>query len=139
MQIQTERIRVSTQGDTDIIDLTPHLVRIVQQSAMQDGQVTIFIPGATAGISIVEYEPGLLQDIPEMLEKIAPSSASYHHDQTWHDGNGHAHLRATLIGPSLTIPFEKQTLTLGTWQQVILLDFDNRPRQRSIVVQLMGI
>jgi secondary thiamine-phosphate synthase enzyme len=87
----------------------------------------------------VEYEPGLLQDIPDMLEKFAPSGEVYQHNETWHDGNGHSHLRATLIKPSLTIPFVDQTLTLGTWQQVILLDFDNRPRQREVVVQFIGI
>jgi len=139
MKIQTERIHVSTQGNTDIIDLTPQLHQIVEQSGMNDGQVTVFVPGATAGISIIEYEPGLLQDVPEMLERIIPSKLNYAHNQTWHDGNGHSHVRATLVGPSLTIPFEKKILILGTWQQVILLDFDTRARQREIVVQLMGI
>ncbi|RJP19354.1 MAG: YjbQ family protein [Candidatus Omnitrophota bacterium] len=138
MQIKTERIRVSTKGNTDIIDLTPQITKIVSNSGMTEGQVTVFVPGATGGLSTVEYEPGLLQDIPDMFEKIAPKGATYHHDMTWHDGNGHSHLRATLVGPSLTIPFEKKTLTLGTWQQVILLDFDNRARDRSIVVQLIG-
>ena len=139
MHIQTKRFQISTKGNTDIIDLTPRLTEIIEPSSMTDGQVTVFVPGSTAGVSVVEYEPGLLRDIPEFLEKIAPSQATYHHDQTWHDGNGHAHVRATLIGPSLTIPFEKKTLTLGTWQQVILLDFDNRARKREIVVQLMGM
>jgi len=139
MQVRTERIRVNSKGDTDIIDLTPRLRQIVERSPLTDGQVTVFVPGSTAGVSVVEYEPGLLQDIPEVMEDLIPSSRSYHHDLTWHDGNGHAHLRATLIGPSLTIPFEKKNLTLGTWQQVILLDFDNRPRDRQIVVQLIGV
>jgi len=139
MKIQTERIRVSTRGNTDIHDLTPRITQIVRQSGLNDGQATVFAPGATAGISVVEYEPGLLEDVPELLERLIPSGRTYHHDQTWHDANGHSHLRATLIGPSLTIPFENRTLTLGTWQQVILLDFDTRPRQREIVVQLMGV
>lgn len=139
MNIQTKTIEVSTKGDTDIHDLTPAIRSLLHDSGMKEGQVTVFVPGATAGISVVEYEPGLLQDIPAMLEKIAPSGDVYQHNETWHDGNGHSHLRATLIKPSLTIPFVNQTMTLGTWQQVILLDFDNRPRQREVVVQLIGI
>jgi secondary thiamine-phosphate synthase enzyme len=138
MEILTKHIHLSTKGKTDIIDLTPRLTRIIEQSGMQEGQLTVFAPGATAGISTVEYEPGLLQDIPALLEKLIPSTTSYQHDQTWHDGNGHSHLRATLMGPSLTIPFENRAMTLGTWQQVILLDFDNRPRERDLVVQLIG-
>ncbi len=138
MTIKTERIRVSTRANTDIVDLTPQIAKIVHQSGMPDGQVTVFVPGATAGISTVEYEPGLLKDIPECLENLAPSNATYLHDMTWHDGNGHSHVRATLIGPSLTVPFENRTLTLGTWQQIILIDCDVPPRQREIVVQLIG-
>lgn len=138
MDIQTKTIQLSTKGDTDIHDITPHIRSLLHESGMTEGQVTVFVPGATAGISVVEYEPGLLQDIPEMLEKIAPSGEVYQHNETWHDGNGHSHLRATLIKPSLTIPFVDRTMTLGTWQQVILLDFDNRPRQREVVVQLLG-
>lgn len=139
MQVITERIQVSTKGNTDIIDLTREIQKRIDQNDISEGQVTVFAPGATAGISVVEYEPGLLQDIPELLEKLIPSKQVYHHNETWHDGNGHSHLRATLIGPSLTVPFEKKTLILGTWQQVILLDFDNRSRNRSIVVQIMGV
>ncbi len=139
MQVITERIQVSTKGNTDIIDLTREIQERIDQNDVSEGQVTVFAPGATAGISVVEYEPGLLQDIPELLEKLIPSKQVYHHNETWHDGNGHSHLRATLIGPSLTVPFQKKTLILGTWQQVILLDFDNRSRNRSIVVQIMGV
>lgn len=139
MKIKTERIHVSSRGHTDIIDITQQIKEIVSNSGMDDGQATIFVPGATAAISTVEYEPGLLRDIPEVLERLIPANHVYHHDQTWHDGNGHSHVRATLVGPSLTIPFEKKTLTLGTWQQVVVLDFDNRSRNRSIVVQLMGV
>lgn len=138
MDITTNTIQVSTRGNTDIHDITNDISAIVLESGMQEGQVTVFVPGATAGISVVEYEPGLLQDVPAMMEKIAPSDETYQHNQTWHDGNGHSHLRATLMKPSLTIPFVDQKLTLGTWQQVILLDFDTRPRERDIVVQLIG-
>ncbi|MEW6237490.1 MAG: secondary thiamine-phosphate synthase enzyme YjbQ [Candidatus Omnitrophota bacterium] len=138
MQVITERIHVNSNGNTHIIDLTPEIQKIVSNHDVNDGIVTVFVPGATAALSTVEYEPGLLRDIPEMLEELIPSKKTYHHDETWHDGNGHSHLRATLIGPSLTIPFEKKSLTLGTWQQVVLLDFDNRARHRSVVVQIMG-
>lgn len=139
MHVITQRIHLDSKGHCDIIDLTPRIGQIVAQSDMNDGQVTVFVPGATGGISVVEYEPGLLEDVPELLEKLIPSNVSYHHDRTWHDGNGHSHLRATLIGPSLTIPFENKTMTLGTWQQVILLDFDNKSRRREVIVQLMGV
>ncbi len=138
MKVITERIQISSRGHTDIHDLTRNIREIVAKNEVENGQVTVFAPGATAGISTVEYEPGLLRDIPELLEELIPSKRTYHHDETWHDGNGHSHLRATLVGPSLTVPFEKKELILGTWQQVILLDFDNRSRNRSIVVQIMG-
>ncbi|MBN2330074.1 MAG: YjbQ family protein [Candidatus Omnitrophica bacterium] len=138
MPVITKRIHVSTKANTDIVDLTPQVREIVNNSPLKDGQATVFAPGATAGVSTVEFEPGLLQDIPERLEAIAPSRESYHHDMTWHDGNGHSHVRATFIGPSLTVPFVDKTLTLGTWQQIILIDCDVPARQRDIVVQLIG-
>lgn len=138
MAIQTERIQVSSKGHADMIDLTPRLEQIVRDASMSGGIATVFVPGATAAISTVEYEPGLMKDIPKAMERLAPSGAAYHHDETWHDGNGHSHVRATVVGPSLTIPFENKTLSLGTWQQVVLLDFDNRSRRRDVVVQLMG-
>jgi secondary thiamine-phosphate synthase enzyme len=100
--------------------------------------MTVFVPGSTAGITNIEYEPGLLKDLPDFLEKILPSNQSYEHDNTWHDGNGYAHLRSALLKPSMTIPFADGKLLLGTWQQIILLDFDNRPRQRTVVIQLIG-
>jgi len=100
--------------------------------------MTVFASGSTAGITNIEFEPGLLRDLPEFFEKILPSRETYHHDATWHDGNGYAHLRSALIKPSFTIPFKNGTLLLGTWQQIILLDFDNRPRHRELVVQIIG-
>jgi secondary thiamine-phosphate synthase enzyme len=105
---------------------------------LSQGQITIFIPGSTAGITSIEYEPGLLKDIPEILDKISPASGSYHHNATWGDGNGHAHIRAALIGASFTVPFQNAVLMLGTWQQIVVMDFDNRSRQRQIIVQLSG-
>jgi secondary thiamine-phosphate synthase enzyme len=105
---------------------------------MKNGIAVLFVPGSTAGLTTIEYEPGLLADLPEAFERVAPTDKSYHHDQRWGDGNGHAHIRAALIGPSLTVPFSDGRLLLGTWQQIVLLDFDNRPRQRKIAMQLLG-
>ena len=133
-----KKISISSKGFNDIQDITPVLSGYVAESGLQDGYALVFVPGATGGLTTIEYEPGLLTDFPEMLEKFAPMGARYRHDDTWHDGNGYAHLRASLIGPSITIPFEKRQLVLGTWQQVIFLDFDNRPRQRQLHVQIGG-
>jgi len=133
-----KKIAISSRGFNDIIDITILLRKALQETSLQDGIVVVFVPGSTGGLTTIEYEPGLVRDIPEMLEKIAPMNAPYHHDQTWHDGNGYAHLRAALIGPSLTIPFEKGQLQLGTWQQAVFIDFDNRPRQRHLHVQVQG-
>jgi len=131
-------INVSTSGDGDIIDLTPKVAESVGQSEIKNGMVLVFVPGATAAITSIEYEPGLLADLPEFLERILPSGKSYHHDRAWGDGNGYAHLRSALIGASFTCPLIAGRLVLGTWQQIVLLEFDNRPRQREIVVQIQG-
>ena len=124
---------------TDIHDLTPAVQEQVGRLELQQGTVTLFVPGSTAGLTTIEFEPGLLKDIPEMFEKFAPQDADYHHHQTWGDYNGSAHLRAALIGPSLAIPFVEGRLCLGTWQQVVLMDFDDRSRHRAVVCQLQGI
>ena len=133
-----KKIPLSTNGFNHIIDITPTLQNYIDSSELKDGNILVFVPGSTGGLTTIEYEPGLLQDIPEMLEKIAPIKGRYHHDDTWHDGNGYAHLRSALIGPSITIPFEKSRMQLGTWQQVVFIDFDNRPRQRQLHVQIYG-
>lgn len=138
MAVKTDYISIKTKGFTDIINITGELNRAVAQSGLSDGIVTVFVPGSTGGITTIEYEPGLLKDLPEMLEKIAPTNARYHHDDTWHDGNGYAHLRSALLKTSLTIPFVRKKLTLGTWQQVVFIDFDNRPRNRQLICQLIG-
>jgi len=138
MNVITKEIVVSTRGNTDIIDITKEALALVNQSGIQNGTVTLFVPGSTAGLTTIEYEPGLIKDLPEAFEKIAPSGRRYHHDDTWGDGNGHAHVRAALLGPSLTVPFVQGKLTLGTWQQIVFIDFDNRSRQRHIIVQIMG-
>jgi secondary thiamine-phosphate synthase enzyme len=138
VEVITEHIKVSTHGNSEVVDITPHIVDFLKQQKMKEGHVTIFVVGSTASISTTEFEPGLRKDIPEMLERIAPSNARYHHDDTWGDGNGHAHVRASILGPSLTVPFSEGKLLLGIWQQIILIDFDNKARHRDIVVQLMG-
>lgn len=138
MEIRTEFIEIQTKGHSDIVDVTPQVHDLVSQSGLTEGQVTVFASGSTAGVTTIEYEPGLLRDIPEALDKIAPEGASYHHDATWGDGNGNSHVRAALIGASLTAPFTSGRLLLGTWQQIVVIDCDNRPRTRRIAVQIMG-
>jgi secondary thiamine-phosphate synthase enzyme len=136
--IVQKKFSLSTKGFNDIRDITPTLRDLIDESGIKNGHVIVFVSGSTGALTTIEFEPGLLQDLPEMLEKIAPMNTTYHHDRTWHDGNGYAHLRSALIGPSITIPFESGIMTLGTWQQVIFVDFDNRPRQRQLHVQIVG-
>ncbi|RLD10503.1 YjbQ family protein [candidate division KSB1 bacterium] len=131
-------VSVSTKGFNDIIDITPQIKNLVRENDLYNGQLLIFINGSTAAISTIEYEPGLLRDLPEMMEKIAPMNRRYHHDDTWHDGNGYAHLRSTLTGTSFTVPVIEGQVVLGTWQQIILIDFDNTARHRSVVLQFVG-
>ncbi|MCD6117297.1 YjbQ family protein [bacterium] len=138
MNIVTESIEVSTQGFTDIIDITGQVSDVLEKTGFSEGQVTIFISGSTAAVTTIEYEPGLIKDLPEAFEIFAPQNKQYHHDDTWHDGNGFAHVRAAFTGASLTVPFTKARMLLGTWQQIVVIDFDNRPRHRNIVVQIMG-
>lgn len=136
--IITKQSHFKTKGFTDIVDLTPAARNFVTEHNLKEGQLLLFIPGSTAAISTIEYEPGLLRDLPERLEKIAPMEERYHHDDTWHDGNGYAHIRSTLMGPSFTVPVINGALNLGTWQQIILIDFDNRPRNRKVTMQFCG-
>lgn len=120
------------------MDVTGKISGLLEASKLKDGTLTIFVVGSTAAITTFEYEPGLAQDVIELSRKLVPSDRHYHHDDTWGDANGFSHLRASLFGPSLTIPFEERRLLLGTWQQVVLAEFDNRPRQRQIIVQIIG-
>lgn len=138
MNVVTETIELDTRGFPDIIDLSRFIEDFLLKSGIVDGLITVFVPGSTAGVTSIEYEPGLLKDLPALFEKLAPRGITYHHDATWHDGNGYAHLLAALFKPSLSIPFSKGKPTLGTWQQVVLTDFDNRPRRRKIVMQALG-
>ncbi len=137
-EVETQSCRFSTRGAGDIIDITGEMRAAVEKSGIRSGTVTAFVPGSTGGITTIEYEPGLLKDVPELMEKLIPSGCSYHHDETWHDGNGFSHLRSALIGPDITVPFSSGKLLLGTWQQVVFLEFDNRSRNREIIFQIMG-
>jgi secondary thiamine-phosphate synthase enzyme len=138
MSVITKVITVSSNGENDMIDITRQTDESIKASGLQDGIVTIFVSGSTASITTIEYELGLKKDFPKMLARIAPSEFVYEHDNTWHDGNGHSHVRASLIGPSLTVPFKNKSLMLGTWQQIVLLEMDTRPRERKIVLQIIG-
>lgn len=138
MEIITTGITLQSQGNTDIIDITKDVNAELNKSGLTEGNVIIFVPGATGGVTTIEYEPGLMKDYPAMFEKLAPVNFTYKHNDTWHDGNGHSHVRASLQGASLTVPFYNGDLLLGTWQQIIFIDFDNRPRSREIVLQFTG-
>lgn len=138
MTVITKTIRVKTKGEDDIIDITKETSKIIESSEIKNGTVTIFVSGSTAALTTIEYEPGLLSDFPKMLERVAPKNIDYGHDQRWHDGNGHSHVRASLLGPSLTIPFSNRNLMLGTWQQIVLLELDTQSRDRKLVLQILG-
>ncbi len=136
--IKNETISLQTQGNCDIIDITPQVNDVLAESGVTCGTVTLFVTGSTAGITTIEYEPGLVSDLKEMWQRLVPENIPYGHDRAWGDGNGHAHVRSALLGASLVIPVVNKRMTLGTWQQIVLLDFDNRPRQRHLVVQVAG-
>ena len=134
----SETISISTKGFSDIIDITDRVDSVVGHSKIKDGLVTVFCPGSTGSITTIEYESGVLRDLQKAIEKIAPSDIPYEHDRRWGDGNGFSHVRAALMKPSLSIPIIKGRLTLGTWQQIVFIDFDNRRRERNLIVQIVG-
>ena len=136
--IRTKKLSEKTAGFCDLIDLTEKVRAYIKTENLQRGNVTLFVPGSTAALTTLEYESGLVQDLKEWVEKLIPSGKRYHHDDRWGDDNGFSHLRAAVFGPSLVIPIENGAPLLGTWQQIVLLDFDNRPRTREIIVQLIG-
>jgi len=136
--IVTKKISLQSKGHCDIIDITPQVEQQVAEAGINNGTVTLFVTGSTAGISTIEFESGLLSDFQNMWERTVPKSIPYNHDRHWGEGNGYSHIRASLLGASLVIPFSDNRLTLGTWQQVVIVDFDNRPRSRQIIVQIMG-
>ncbi|MFA5114546.1 MAG: secondary thiamine-phosphate synthase enzyme YjbQ [Candidatus Omnitrophota bacterium] len=138
MKIINEKISLNTKGNPDLLDITADIKRILDSTNLKRGSVTVFAVGSTAAITTFEYEPGLLQDMQDIYEKLVPRRKGYYHDDTWGDANGFSHLRAALQGPSLTIPFDEGKLLLGTWQQVVLAEFDNRPRKRQVLIQIIG-
>lgn len=138
MKIINERIGLDTRGDGDLVDITGEVAEKLKAAKLKRGSVTVFVIGSTAAITTFEYEPGLIKDVQELYAKLVPLNKHYSHDDTWGDANGFSHLRAALQGPSLAIPFEEGRLMLGTWQQIVLAEFDNRPRQRQVIVQILG-
>lgn len=138
MAVVTDKIRLPATNELQMENITDEIARIVYRSGLNSGIVTVFNVGSTGAVTTIEFEPGLKQDFPAMLERITPRDIPYQHDLTWHDGNGHSHCRASLLGPDITIPFVDRQLTLGTWQQVIFIELDNKPHNRSLVVQIIG-
>ncbi len=138
MVVICDSISFSTKGDVDIVNITSEISEVVKKSKLKSGTATIFVPGATGAVSTIEYEPGLLKDIPEALELFSPSTKEYHHHKTWGCDNGRSHVRATILGPSLTVPFVDGSLTLGTWQQIVFIELDTRARSRKLVCQIIG-
>ena len=136
--VQNFAIQLKTDGNCDILDITPKVEESIRKSGIANGLVNVFCPGSTGGITTIEYEPGLRRDIPELMEKLVPSNRPYEHDKTWGDDNGFSHLRSALIGPSLTAPVVSGKLHHGTWQQIVFLDFDNRARDRELIITVMG-
>lgn len=138
MNVITKIIQLKLSKEDDIIDVTKQISDAVGESELHNGIVNIFVAGSTAAVTTIEYEPGLRYDFPKMLSRIAPKNIQYRHDETWHDGNGHSHVRASLVGPSLTVPFSNGALLLGTWQQIVMLEMDTRPRERVLTIQILG-
>lgn len=136
--VVTREITLNTRGECDIIDITPDIEQEVAKAGMAKGVVTIFVAGSTAGLTTIEFEPGVLADLQGMWERIVPKDITYAHDRRWGDGNGYSHVRASLLGASLAVPFSNKRLMVGTWQQIVLVDFDNRPRSRQVILQIMG-
>lgn len=138
MKVITKIVQLRPSKENDVIDFTEQTSEALKESRLENGLVTVFVSGSTAAITTIEYEPGLRHDFPKMLSRIVPKNVQYHHDDTWHDGNGHSHVRASLIGPSLSIPFSNGQLILGTWQQIVMLEMDTRQRERLITLQILG-
>jgi len=137
--VKTEHLQVKTRGNSQVINITDEVARALASSGLASGVITLFNVGSTAGLTTTEYEPGLANhDLKAAFERIAPQAGRYEHEETWHDDNGHSHVRASLLGPSLSVPFVDGRMTLGTWQQIILIDFDTRPRTRTVVCQMIG-
>lgn len=138
MKVITRRVQFRSRGENDVADLTQTVQDSVNETRLGSGLVTVFVLGSTCSVTTMEFDPGLVRDFPAMLERIAPEDGQYEHQKTWHDDNGHSHVRASLIGPSITVPFVSGKLVLGTWQQIVFIEHDIRPRERAITLQIMG-
>ena len=138
MSVYYDEVNIQTKGEVDIVDITSDIQKVIAKSKIKDGIVCVFVPGSTGTITTIEYEPGLMHDLPETLEKVAPKNKYYKHHETWHDDNGHSHVRASLMGPSITLPINQGMLLHGTWQQLVFVELDTRPRDRTIIVQIVG-
>ncbi len=138
MPVVTKQIKISSKSENDVIDITKQVADVILESGISNGIITVFVSGSTGAITTIEYEPGLVKDFPDLLSRIAPDDINYEHEQRWHDGNGRSHVKASLVGPSLTVPFQDGQLLLGTWQQIIFLELDTRARARTLVLQIIG-
>ena len=138
MPVETKSFTISTQGNCDILDITPHVSRELAKAGISSGTATVFVAGSTCAVTTIEYESGVLSDLKDAFERMAPETMHYAHNARWGDGNGHSHVRASVLGPSLTVPFSDGSPLLGTWQQIVLVDFDNRPRTRKVIIQIIG-
>ena len=136
--VETRSFMFTTEAEMDVVDITKEVADVLADAGLRDGILTVFVPGSTGGVTTMEYEPGLVNDMKDLFEKMAPRDHYYHHEERWHDKNGHSHVRASLIGPSVTIPFRDRRLMLGTWQQIAFFDFDVRAREREVFVQIIG-
>jgi len=138
MAVITKQIKISSKSENDIIDITDQVADVISESGISNGTITVFVSGSTGAITTIEYEPGLVKDFPEMLSRVAPDDINYEHEQRWRDGNGRSHVKASLVGPSLTVPFKDGQLLLGTWQQIVFLELDTKARTRTLVLQIIG-
>ena len=138
MAVITKQIKISSKSENDIIDITEQVADVISESGISNGTITVFVSGSTGAITTIEYEPGLVKDFPEMLSRVAPDDINYEHEQRWHDGNGRSHVKASLVGPSLTVPFKDVQLLLVTWQQIVFLELDTKARTRTLVLQIIG-
>jgi secondary thiamine-phosphate synthase enzyme len=138
MPVFTKHLELRTEAENDIIDITGEVQQTIEESELDNGVATVFVPGSTAAITTIEFEPGLAKDFPAVLERVAPKDIDYEHQRAWHDDNGRSHVKASLVGPSLSVPFEGGVLTLGTWQQIVFVELDIRPRRREVIVQVLG-
>lgn len=136
--VETKKFDLNTNGNCDVIDITPNVQNLITESNINSGIINVFIPGSTAGITTIEFESGAVSDLKEAFERNFPETLNYAHNQRWGDGNGHSHIRASMLGPSLNLPFKDKKILLGTWQQIVFVDFDNRKRRREIILQIVG-